>query len=84
MKIAIPLERRPGELRVAGSPDVVKKLTALGYTVVIETGAGLAASFTDRDYQTAGATITDDRKALYQDADVIFKVQRPIICAVRF
>ena len=81
MKIAIPLERRPGELRVASSPDVVKKLTALGYTVVVESGAGLAASFTDQDYQTAGATIVEDNKALYLDADVIFKVQRPIIGA---
>ncbi|MCJ8298955.1 MAG: Re/Si-specific NAD(P)(+) transhydrogenase subunit alpha [Pseudomonadales bacterium] len=81
MKIAIPLERRPGELRVASSPDVVKKLTALGYAVVVESGAGLAACFTDQDYQTAGATIVEDNKALYLDADVIFKVQRPIIGA---
>ena len=81
MKIAIPLERRPGELRVASSPDVVKKLTALGYTVFVESGAGLAASFTDQDYQTAGATIVEDNKALYLDADVIFKVQRRIIGA---
>jgi len=80
MKIAIPLERRPGELRVASSPDVVKKLSALGYTVVVESGAGLAASFSDWDYQAAGATIAEDNKTLYRDADVIFKVQRPIIC----
>ena len=36
MKIATPKERRPGETRVAASPEVVKKLTAFGFDVIVE------------------------------------------------
>ena len=45
MKIAVPREIRAGETRVALDPDATKKLVALGMEVVIEPGAGLAASF---------------------------------------
>ena len=47
MKIGIPKETRPGEARVAGTPDTVKKLSKLGFQVVVERGAGRAASFPD-------------------------------------
>jgi len=57
MKIAILKERRPHESRVATTPDAVKKLLALGAEIVIEAGAGLAASFPDQVYADAGATI---------------------------
>ncbi len=60
MKIAIPKERRPGESRVAASPDVVKKLVALGFDVTVEKGAGSGASFTDAAFKEAGATIATD------------------------
>ena len=79
MKIAIPKERRPGETRVAASPDLVKKFAALGLDVVVEKGAGLTASFTDTEFKDAGATIAKDLATTFKDADIVLKVQRPTI-----
>ena len=81
MKIGIARERRASELRVAVSPDTVKKLIALGAEVVVETGAGLGSAVTDEAYAAAGATIAADEKAAIGDADVVLKVQRPITAA---
>ena len=61
MKIAIVKERRPHETRVAATPETVKKLKALGVEeIVIEAGAGTAASYTDQAYVDAGAIIVPD------------------------
>ena len=79
MKIAIPRERMPGETRVAATPDVVKKYVGLGLEVVVEKGAGEDAAFTDQEYQDAGATIAKDEASALKDADVVLKVQRPVI-----
>ncbi len=79
MKIAIPRERRPHERRAAASPDTVKKLIALGFDVAIETGAGDGASIPDAAFAAAGATIAADEAAALADADVVLKVQRPLI-----
>ncbi len=78
MKIGIPSERRDGEARVAGSPDMVKKLVALGAEVVVESGAGDGASITDDAFAEAGASTVADAAALYGAADVVLKVQRPL------
>ena len=78
MKLAILKERRPGEARVAGSPEVARKLIELGFEVAVERGAGAGASFTDANFRDAGASIADDAAAALDSADVIFKVQRPI------
>ncbi len=78
MKIAIPKERRPGETRVAVSPDVAKKLVGLGFDVIVEKGAGAGAAFTDDAFKEAGATIAKDEATALKDADVVLKVQRPI------
>lgn len=75
MKLAVLRERRDAEKRVAASPETVKKLMALGFEVIIETGAGGGASIPDEDFKTAGATIAKDLKAAVKDADVIFSVQ---------
>jgi NAD(P) transhydrogenase subunit alpha len=79
MKIAIPKERMPGETRVATSPDVVKKFVGLGLEVVIERGAGEDAAMTDAEFRDAGAVIAEDEAAALKDADVVLKVQRPVI-----
>ena len=82
MKIAIPKERRHGEARVAASPDTVKKLLGLPadkVEVAVETGAGDGASIPDEHYKNAGATIAKDYASCVKDADVVFKVRRPII-----
>ena len=78
MKIGIPRERRAGEARVAGSPDMVRKLTDQGVEVVIETGAGAGALITDDAFAAAGATIVRDAQAVYGDADIVLKVRRPL------
>ena len=77
MKIAIPMERRANEPRVAASPEVVKKLIGLGFRVVIEKDAGLAASFTDGAFREAGATIAGNARAAVKGADIVFKIQAP-------
>jgi len=79
MKIAILKERRAGETRVAGSPEVVRKLIGLGFQVVVETGAGTAAAFPDEAFKAAGADIAADPGAATKDADVVLKVQAPMI-----
>ena len=79
MKIAIPRERRAGELRVAASPETVKKLKGLGLDVVVESGAGLGSSLPDQVYADAGATIAPDAASALSDADIVLKVQRPLI-----
>ena len=75
MRIGIPKETRPGELRVASTPEVVKKLAAKGLELAVESGAGTAAGYPDSDYEAAGARLTD-RAGAY-DSDVLLKVRRP-------
>jgi len=81
MKLAIPKERREHERRVAATPDTVKKLIALGFDVAVEKDAGLMSNIPDSQYSDAGAKITADAAATFKDADVIFKVQRPMHAA---
>jgi NAD(P) transhydrogenase subunit alpha len=78
MKIGIAKERRAHELRVAASPDTVKKLIGLGADVAVETGAGLGAAYTDQAFADAGATIVPDERSAIGDADIVLKVQRPL------
>ena len=79
MKIAILKERRPHETRVAGSPETVAKLIDLGAEVAVEKGAGAAATMPDKDFKEAGADIAADAKAALKGADMVFKIQRPMI-----
>ena len=78
MKIAIPKERRPGERRVAATPETVRKLVALGAEVAVETGAGAGAAIPDGDFTEAGAQVAGDAAAALGEADLVFKVQRPL------
>ncbi|MGP9831829.1 Re/Si-specific NAD(P)(+) transhydrogenase subunit alpha [Marinobacter sp. NSM] len=79
MMIGIPRERVPNENRVAIIPTGVSTLLEAGYEVIVESGAGLAAHFTDDDYRHAGAIIADDASALYRQASVILKVLAPTL-----
>ena len=78
MKIAIPKEVKPGECRVATTPEVAQHLQKLGYTVAIESGAGEKAKFRDSDYEAAGVEVVSDTRALWADADIIMKVRAPM------
>ncbi|HEX2815769.1 MAG TPA: Re/Si-specific NAD(P)(+) transhydrogenase subunit alpha [Phenylobacterium sp.] len=75
--IAVTRERRAGETRVAAVPETVKKLIASGFSVVVEAGAGTAASYPDADYAAAGATIAKTAKDALAKADILFKVRAP-------
>ena len=81
MKIGIAKERRAHELRVAVSPDTVKKFVGLGAEVLVESGAGLGAAYTDTSFAEAGAKIVADERAAIGDADIVLKVQRPLTAA---
>ena len=78
MKIAIPKELRDGETRVAMSPDMIKKLVAMGLEVMIETGAGNRAMLLDDFYRKAGALIGANANETYSGADIVLKVRPPI------
>jgi H+-translocating NAD(P) transhydrogenase subunit alpha len=75
MLIGIVAETDPRETRVAATPETLKKLVALGAEIVVQSGAGGLAGFMDRDYESAGARLTDAAGAL--GADVVLKVRRP-------
>ena len=75
MQIGIPRESFHGETRVAATPATVGQIIKLGYTVVVESGAGEASSFSDAAYVEAGAQIGSAQQAL--GADVVLKVNAP-------
>ncbi len=77
MRIGIPKEIYAGERRVAGTPKTIKKLIEMGFEVLVEEGAGVAAEHYDEMFAEAGATLTDDVKALWNDSDIILKVHSP-------
>ena len=73
-KVFVPKESRPGETRVAATPETVKRLAAAGLEVVVETGAGEAAYFADAAYEAAGARLERDGTAAWRSADAVLKV----------
>jgi NAD(P) transhydrogenase subunit alpha len=79
MKVAVVKERRAFERRVAASPDTVKRMVGMGLEVVVESGAGEGAWFSDAAFAEAGASIAADQATALGDADVVLKVQRPLI-----
>jgi NAD(P) transhydrogenase subunit alpha len=81
MKLAIPKERRAHELRVAVTPDTVKKLIPLGFDVVVESGAGLGSAITDEAFRAAGAVVAAEETQTLGNADIVLKVQRPLTAA---
>lgn len=78
MKIGILKERRAYEKRCAATPETVKKYISLGAEVVIEAGAGIAASIPDHAFEAAGAKIVLDAVTAAAGADIVLKVQRPM------
>jgi len=78
MKIGIPAETRPGETRVAATPETVKKLAAGGHhTLLVQSGAGVAASVPDAQYEAAGAKIAASAQEVLSASDIVLKVRGP-------
>jgi H+-translocating NAD(P) transhydrogenase subunit alpha len=77
VKLAVPTETRQGERRVGLVPDVAKKLTASGWEVVVQAGAGAEAAFADEAYREAGATVAASAAATHAGADLVVRVNAP-------
>lgn len=77
MKVGIVKEVRPGERRVAATPETAGKLVKLGFEVLLEAGAGGAAAFGDGEYEKCGAEVHADPQLVWNQADLILKVQPP-------
>lgn len=79
--IGMPKETSYQERRICLTPDAVNSLTAHGHRVMIEAGAGLSSSFSDKDYSNAGAEITQDPKKVF-GCPVILKVEPPSVAEI--
>ncbi|MDE2515853.1 MAG: Re/Si-specific NAD(P)(+) transhydrogenase subunit alpha [Rhodospirillales bacterium] len=77
MRLAVLKETGLSETRVAASADTVKKLTALGLTVAVQSGAGAGAAITDAEFAAAGAEIAADAAAVLAGAGIVFAVGMP-------
>ncbi len=75
MRIGVPAETRPGETRVAATPETIKKLVSAKHQVVVQSGAGLQSSITDEAYATAGAQIGSAADAY--GCELVLKVRAP-------
>jgi NAD(P) transhydrogenase subunit alpha len=77
MRIGIPKEVQAGETRVALIPSLISLLLKDQHEVLVEAGAGVGARFSDALYLQAGASLVENAAALYEQAEMIFKVQPP-------
>jgi NAD(P) transhydrogenase subunit alpha len=77
MRIGIPAEMRPGESRVAATPETIRKLIAGRHTVAVQAHAGVAAGIPDADFQAAGATLAPTAGQVYAESDIVLKVRPP-------
>lgn len=78
MRIGVPKEIMNNENRVALSPTAVAALVGDDHEVLVQAGAGAGSSFTDADYEAAGAAIAPDADATWADVDLIVKVKEPL------
>jgi NAD(P) transhydrogenase subunit alpha len=76
-QVFIAKESLPGELRVAATPETIKRYIKDGLQIVVQAGAGAGANIADTAYADAGATIAGDAKAAWGSADLVLKVQPP-------
>lgn len=77
MKVGIPAEISPNELRVAATPKTVKRLQKQGFEVYIQHNAGQKANFSDKDFEEAGAKIVNTAAEIYNQSDIVLKVKEP-------
>lgn len=77
VSVFIPKEAPEGERRVAATPDTVKKLTAKGLKVVVQSGAGSGSHVSDEQFKDAGAEIESDRAKGLANADIVLQINIP-------
>ena len=83
IRVLVPRECRPGETRVAATPETVRRLSARGCTLQVEQGAGVASGFDDAAYGEAGAQMIDSAAEHWSQADVVLAVQAAAIAQQR-
>jgi H+-translocating NAD(P) transhydrogenase subunit alpha len=79
MKVGIPCEISPNELRVAATPKTIKRLQKQGFEVFIQRNAGNKANFSDKDFEEAGAKLVDTAAEIYGQSDIVLKVKEPAV-----
>ncbi len=79
--IGLPKENQYQEKRICLTPDAVNAITANGHRVLIESGAGEGANFSDKDYSDAGAEITNDTKKVFS-CPLLLKVEPPTLSEI--
>ena len=77
MKIGIPKEIHQGEKRVATTPEAATQIMKLGFSVSIESGAGLNADISDEAYKEVGVEVVADTRTLWKQSNIIMKVRAP-------
>ncbi len=77
MRIGVPVETWPGELRTALVPSNAKKLIRSGFEITAESGLGRASGFSDEEYTEAGVSIVADRGEVLSQADLVLRVRQP-------
>src|ERR1700758_435174 len=83
MKVGIPAEISPNELRVAATPKTVKRLQKQGFEVHIQKNAGVKANFSDKEFEEAGAIIENTAADIYGKSDIVLKVKEPSLDEVK-
>jgi alanine dehydrogenase len=78
VRIGVPKEIASGESRVALAPHAVHELARAGHRVLVETGAGEASSIEDEHYDEAGAVVVGEAGHVYEESELVLKVQGPI------
>jgi alanine dehydrogenase len=76
--VGVPKEIKDMEGRVSMQPDGIEELVHHGHEVVVESGAGAGAGFTDEEYEKAGARVADGPDEVFEAADLIVKVKEPV------
>ena len=77
--IFVPREIREGETRVAAVPETVQRLMRDGFSVTVESGAGVRSMISDEAFQKAGASSSDDPASAYAAADIVLKLHPPTL-----
>ncbi len=77
MRIAVPKETWPGELRAALVPQGVKKLAELGFDIMVEAGLGIASGLPDAEYEAAGADVVHDIASAIVSSEIVLRVRKP-------
>lgn len=79
MNISVLKETHPGETRVPLVPATAEKLVKLGATVLVETGLGETCRLSDEAYTQVGAVVENSRSALFEKADIVLRLRKPLL-----